>query len=153
MRRTPTRRRTGTALIEFAFVVPVLFLILLGIFEYARLLFTWQLLHNAAREGARYAVVSVETATTAQVRAYVNEYLAGQGATAFVGYSPSSNITVFLADPATGAPTAEPWTDSGWGDLVGVTVSGTYTPVVPGFLRLTGSFTLSGTCVMTTEAN
>jgi Flp pilus assembly protein TadG len=148
--RLSKRRRPGVSAVEFAFVAPVLFLLLLGIFEYARLLFTWQMLHNAAREGARYAVVSVEKATTAEVQTYVNNYLAGQGASQFVGFNKTTNIIVYKAD-ASGANSGQPWSDAGWGDFVGVSVSGTYQPIVPVFLRLTGSLTLSGTCVMTAE--
>src|SRR4051812_47493688 len=152
MRVNKRQRRPGTSAVEFAFIAPVFFLILLGIFEYARLLFTWQMLHNAAREGARYAVVTVPTETTAGVQTYVNSYLAGQGASQFVNFNKTTNITVYKAE-ADGSNAGKVWTDAGWGDFIGVSVSGTYQPIVPGFLRLTGSFTISGTCVMTAETD
>ncbi len=55
MRRA--RRQDGQALIEAALTIPILLLIAVGIFEFGRAYQTWQILTNAAREGARIAVV------------------------------------------------------------------------------------------------
>ena len=46
----------GTALIEAALTIPILLLLTVGIFEVGRAYQTWQVLTNAAREGARMAV-------------------------------------------------------------------------------------------------
>jgi len=46
----------GQALAEFAIVLPILLLVLLGIFEFARVLFVYTNLFNATREGVRYGV-------------------------------------------------------------------------------------------------
>jgi len=51
------RRENGQALVETALVIPILLLIAVGIFEFGRAYQTWQILTNAAREGARVAVV------------------------------------------------------------------------------------------------
>ena len=53
-RRSPHR---GQALVEFAFVAPIFFLILFGIIDFGRYVYYVQILNNAAREGARYAIV------------------------------------------------------------------------------------------------
>jgi Flp pilus assembly protein TadG len=45
----------GTALIETAMTLPLLLLVSVGIFEFGRAFQTWQVLTNAAREGARLA--------------------------------------------------------------------------------------------------
>jgi Flp pilus assembly protein TadG len=50
--------RRGQALVEFALIFPVLVLLLLGIFEVGRLVFAYNTLGNAAREGARVAAVN-----------------------------------------------------------------------------------------------
>lgn len=42
---------------EFAIAGPVLFMLLLGVIDFGRALFAYDLLGNAARLGARYAVV------------------------------------------------------------------------------------------------
>ena len=146
-------RRPAASLIEFTFVVPIVLLLLMGILEYGRFLFTLQLVNNAAREGARYAAVNITTDTTAGVQTYVDNYLAGQGASQYVGYSPSTNITVYTADPITGLNTGTSWQSATWGNGIGVTITGTYQPIIPGFLKLSSSMTLTGTCIVTVEAN
>ena len=134
-------RRWASSTVEFAFVAPIFFLILFGIYEYARYLFTIQMVNNAAREGARYVAVTADTdVTTAGIQTYVDQYLMGQGAAQLVGYTPASSITVYKADPVTGQSTGQSWTTAAWGDPIGVTVTGTYQPLMPGlaqpFVRL-----------------
>jgi Flp pilus assembly protein TadG len=48
----------GSALVETAIILPVLLLIVFGIFEFGRAMFISNTLNNAAREGARRAAVS-----------------------------------------------------------------------------------------------
>lgn len=50
-------RSRGQALVEFAFVAPIFFLMLYAIIEFGRYVYMVQILNNAAREGARYAIV------------------------------------------------------------------------------------------------
>ena len=47
----------GQALVEFALVAPIFFLLLFGIIEGGRFILYYQTLNNATREGARYAIV------------------------------------------------------------------------------------------------
>jgi Flp pilus assembly protein TadG len=63
----------GNALIETAIVMPIILLICVGIFEFGRAYQTWQVLTNAAREGARLAVItgSTDADVTARVRTYM----------------------------------------------------------------------------------
>jgi Flp pilus assembly protein TadG len=49
---------SGQALVEMAFILPLLFLLVLGIFEFGRLMYTKNTLTHAARAGARTAVVT-----------------------------------------------------------------------------------------------
>jgi hypothetical protein len=49
--------RRGQAMVEFALVAPVLFLLLFGIIEGGRFILYYETLNNATREGARYAIV------------------------------------------------------------------------------------------------
>ena len=76
MRTRLTRLRKnerGAALIEAAVTIPLILLISVAIFEFGRAYQTWQVLTNAAREGARVAVIS--GTTDADVRAAVNNYM------------------------------------------------------------------------------
>jgi Flp pilus assembly protein TadG len=67
----------GAALIEAAITVPIILLISVGIFEFGRAYQTWQVLTNAAREGARLAVI--EGSTDTEVRKRVTDYLTAGG--------------------------------------------------------------------------
>ena len=60
--RSPHRRTAGQSLAEFAMVVPVLFLLILGIIEAGRFGFYYHSLNHATGEGARYAIVHGENA-------------------------------------------------------------------------------------------
>ena len=59
---TAIRRRRerwrGQALPEFAIVAPLFFLLLFGIIEAGRFIYYYEVLSNATREGARYAIVN-----------------------------------------------------------------------------------------------
>ena len=56
-RRARTNGERGAALLEVALTLPLLLLVATGIFEFGRAYQTWQILTNAAREGARVAVL------------------------------------------------------------------------------------------------
>ena len=51
------RGERGAALLEVALTLPLLLLVSVSIFEFGRAYQTWQVLTNAAREGARIAVL------------------------------------------------------------------------------------------------
>ena len=60
---------SGTAIIEAALTLPILLLVAVAIFEFGRAFQTWEVLTNAAREGARVAVLPDATAAGAESRA------------------------------------------------------------------------------------
>ena len=59
-RTSGQERGRGQALAEFALVAPLLFLLLIGIFEAGRYVLLTESLNNATREGARFAIVHGE---------------------------------------------------------------------------------------------
>ena len=69
------RNQRGAALIETAVTIPLVLLVSVSIFEFGRAYQTWQVLTNAAREGARIAVL--EGYTDAQVTTTVRNYMTG----------------------------------------------------------------------------
>jgi Flp pilus assembly protein TadG len=149
--RTARDVRTGATVVESAFVLSLALLFILGIFEYCRYLFVLQLAENAVREGARYAVVNTQTASTAQVQAVVDSYLAGQGVQ-LQNYDKTTSIQVFRADPATGSNLGA-WTDASFGDGIGVVLTGTYRPALPSFLFMGNTISIQTESVMLSEAN
>jgi Flp pilus assembly protein TadG len=58
MRTQLRRNERGAALLETAITIPLILLISVGIFEFGRAYQTAQVLTNAAREGARIAILS-----------------------------------------------------------------------------------------------
>lgn len=70
---TQWKTAQGSALVEAAVTIPILLLISVGIFEFGRAYQTWQVLTNAAREGARVAVLPNSDPTMVETR--VRDYL------------------------------------------------------------------------------
>lgn len=100
-RRSYLADERGQALLETAFVLPVILLVSVSIFEFGRAYQTEQVLTNAAREGARVAILP--DATTSDVQARVLAYLqAGQLENA-AGATVSVNQNVPMSIGATSA--------------------------------------------------
>ena len=68
------REERGAALIETAFVFPLIMLVCISIFEFGRAYQHWQVLTNAAREGARIAVLpgTTDDDVTTRVQNYLS---------------------------------------------------------------------------------
>jgi Flp pilus assembly protein TadG len=67
-RRRLYSNERGQALLETALVLPIMLLVAVGIFEFGRAFQTWQILTNAAREGARIAVLPSSSVSDIQSR-------------------------------------------------------------------------------------
>jgi Flp pilus assembly protein TadG len=63
----------GNAMVEAAMTLPILLLLMVGIFEVGRAYETWQVVTNAAREGARIAMLP--NSNTDTVKAMVKKYM------------------------------------------------------------------------------
>lgn len=137
MRRRSTRsnHRRGAAAVEFAFVAPAFFLVVLGVIEFTRAMMVEELLVNAAHEGARAGVL--DGAQESDVDNAVNNYLSAAGI--------SGATTTVSPDPPSNAP---------YGQSVTVNVSIPYKSVswlpVPQYL---GSATLKATSIMRRETS
>jgi len=59
----------GQDVVEFAIIFTVLFLVLMGIFDMGRAVYSYSVLFNAAREGARYGII--HPTDTAGIKAQV----------------------------------------------------------------------------------
>jgi len=98
------RNQRGAALIETAITIPLVLLVSVSIFEFGRAYQTWQVLTNAAREGARVAVIAgtTDAQVTSAVRTYMTSGRLTNAATAPVvvernvalGINNASRITV-----------------------------------------------------------
>jgi Flp pilus assembly protein TadG len=133
------RSDAGAELIEFAIVVPLLVLLLAGIFDFGMMFRSFEVVTNAAREGARVCVLPGYAAADVQNR--VDQYMAVSGMTSPYTVT-SANVPI-----ATGAGTFT---------ACSVTVNYTYPFLVLGPIGAAfgGSFTtlpLQAISVMRTE--
>ncbi len=85
-------------MVEFAIILPLLMLILIGIMDMGRLLLAQAMVTNAAREGARMAALGY---TGAQLQTRVNEALPG-----IAGLAGGATVVVNLSCPAIPTPTS-----------------------------------------------
>lgn len=104
MRRTPARRpweETGQALIETALSLPLVLLLSVSVFEFGRAFQHWQILTNAAREGARLATLpgTTDEAIASRVQAYLEAGRIAAADSAGVGIV--RNAEIFIGDDAT----------------------------------------------------
>jgi Flp pilus assembly protein TadG len=83
------RDRRGTAMIEFAFVAPVLFILTIGTIDVGRLVWSASMLHHMAREATRYASVRGSEANSPVNAADIDTYVKNR----LIGI-PGSEVTV-----------------------------------------------------------
>lgn len=122
------RKRRGAALVEAALVLPIFFVVVLGIIEFGRAFMISQVLQNAAREGCRKAVTG--SYTSAQVVTDMKSQLTAAGVNA-------ANLTcsiVVTVDPSNPAVANNEVANATTKDLVAVTISIPFSKVqlIPG---------------------
>jgi len=100
--RSYRKKRRGAAVVEFAVVAPVFFLLIFGMVEYGRMVMVQQVITNASREGARRAVL--DGATTVEVSTTVTNYLTGasiDGDSADITVDPNPPSNAAFGEPVT----------------------------------------------------
>ena len=141
------RARHGAAAVETAAVMIVFSLFLFGILEYCRLIYVQQIVQNAAREGARYAIVnSYNPTVVSDTQAQVLKFMGGLDKSL-----PNYSCQVYAADVSgnnIGGPQNVPF-----GQYICCDISLTYSPILPSFLFLNQTMTMRSKCCMGSEAN
>ena len=133
-------RIRGQALVEFALVLPLLLLMLLGILDLGRAVYASHTIGNAARQAARAAVIDQ---TPGSVEAIARDHAVGVDITVAVNYyMPMPN-----ADPAANAPCAPVQRQC----IAVVDVTTDYEPATPVIGAIVGPFRLSATTEMPVE--
>ncbi len=132
-------RRKGAAVIEFAVIAPLLFLLIFGMIEFGRAMMSLEIMTNAAREGARHGVLN--GSTNSSVIAVVKNRLDS-------GSIPSQYSTIKIYVNGIEADVS----NAAIGDAIKVEISIPYMRVslLPGPLFM-GSTTLSTNAVMRRE--
>jgi len=117
------RAGRGQALVEFALVIPIFLLILIAIFDLGRGVFAYNSITNAAREGARLAIVNQTTASIT-AKAIAN---------AAIAETDAPNVTVAFKEAG---PNADPSTNANCSPMkidcfAVVSFQTTYRPITP----------------------
>ena len=118
IRRDQRVQRAGAATLETAMVMLPVILLFCGVFQYGRLLMTWNVLNNGAREGCRYALVNnTKTTIATDVDSVVRTTMGNQ-----VSYFNNFSVTV----TGTHLGVTTPVNNLVAGDFITVTVQGDY---------------------------
>jgi Flp pilus assembly protein TadG len=143
---SPSRRRArGQGLVEFALVFPIFLLVLVALFDLGRAVFAFNTLTNAAREGARLAIVNQDS----------NRIIArAKSQTAIVELNdPSVSISFRQATPNVDPLTNAVCSPAAVGCVAVVQFQATYTPITPiiGNILFKGGATFNAKAVLTVE--
>ena len=157
MTRRPRRRERGQALVEFAFVLPIIVLVIAAFIEIGRAVFAYNTVANAARQGARVAAVNqlADTTDCDESRPIEDPYephwsirgcaVAAAGA---LGIS-SANVTISYAPPPSTTLDCDPTLHVGC--IAAITVSYNYSVATPFLNWVIHAFTMSQTSEMPIE--
>lgn len=145
------RQRTarGQSLVEFALVIPVFILLIFGLIDGGRLVYTYNTVANAARDAARVAIVNqstsgAETCDTTSATAWPNG--CGAASALALNVQPSDVTVVYKnADDSGDCATLT------IGCLAEVTVTTSFTPFTPIAGNLIGTITISSQSKMPVE--
>lgn len=144
MSRRRRRSHGGQALVEFALILPIFVLVLVGIFDMGRAVYDYNVISNAARQAIRLAIVDQNTTKI------TNE--AVQHATGIAGVG---DVTVSFLDGAT-ATTYNQCSDAPTGCKLGwyavITVSYDYTAATPLIGNLIGTIHMASTSKQAIES-
>jgi Flp pilus assembly protein TadG len=147
MKHRMRRSRKGQSLVEFAFILPIFLLILVGIFDVGRGVFAYHTLNNAAREGGRQAIVDQ---TQEHVQSRAAQHAVGLGVQAddvLVDYRLNTSEEV------PGSCNSQVGKDQIYGCLAVVQVPYTYTAATPIIGNLIGTLVLTGEVRFPVEFN
>jgi Flp pilus assembly protein TadG len=122
------RRGRGQALVEFALVIPIFLLLLMAVFDLGRAVFAYNSVTNAAREGARLAIVN-QTPSLITTRVLAQTSLGGTGSpTVTVSFRKNTPNSDFATNPVCNA---YPSTSMDLDCVAIVTYRTTYRPITP----------------------
>lgn len=150
--RPPSRlnREAGQGLVEVALVIPVFLIMLMGLFDLGRLVFFYNTVSEAARNGARVAIVNQNLADICEVAA---------GRAVALGLPTVCQANANVDGVVTGKDGAGPNTSCADGDpttptincVQWVTVTYTFQPITPIFGGFVGPIRVTSTSSLPVE--
>jgi len=132
------RSERGQSLVEFALILPIFVLVLVGLFDLGRAVYAYNTISNASRESVRVAIVNQ---TTADVQAEALKQAVSLSIT-------GADVTITYIDPS-GTGTCSGNIDPGC--VASVTVQYSYSAATPVIGQIIGPFTMTATTQMPVE--
>lgn len=128
-------RERGASMVEFAIAATALLLMMFGILEFGRVMYTYHTVSNAARLGSRWAIVRGSgcavldhcNATSADIQTWVQSQVPMVDSNTLSVSATWSTST----DPSVDCSASDPTGNNGMGHLVCVTVSYPFNFAVP----------------------
>jgi Flp pilus assembly protein TadG len=111
------RGRRGAAAVEFAFVAPLLFMVILGIIEFGRGMMVAELLNSAARNGSRVGALTGSDNTaisTAVTNALSGTGISGASCTIRVNGNSAANAATAVTGDAISVTVTVPYNSVSW---------------------------------------
>jgi Flp pilus assembly protein TadG len=151
------RGQRGQSLVEFAFVLPIIILVIVAFIEIGRAVFAYNTIANAARQGARVAAVNqlADTTDCDESRPIEDPYVphwsirgCARTAASALGLAPS-NVTISYAAPPSTTLSCSPTLHVGC--IAAITVTYNYSVSTPFLNWVIRSFTMSQTSEMPIE--
>jgi Flp pilus assembly protein TadG len=155
--------RDGQALVEFALALPIFMLIVFGVFDLGRAVYAYNTIGNAARDGARVAVVnqiptSPDCNESRPIEDAADPHWSIKSCAALSAVSlgvKDTDVTVtYSAPPGTTLvcpATPSPGTPISVGCIASVTVVYTFTAVTPVIGSIVGPIAMSSTSMVPVE--
>jgi Flp pilus assembly protein TadG len=138
-------RSIGQALVELALALPVIVLLVFGLVDLGRAVYAWTAISNAAREGARLAIVNqAETAGVSEAAREAAEQATG------LGIDPADPAQVAVAYRSADLASACP--ARAIGCVAEVRVRYQFMPVTPVIGQIVGPITLAATTQIPIES-
>ncbi len=150
LRRRRSAAGSGQSLVEFALVFPLIILIVLGVFDFGRAILAANEVADAAREGARTAIVNQNTADI-ESRAAAQGTALGIPASC-AGSGPGVCVTFLHSGSLSATPTPAACSTLEVGCQAVVTVTYQYTPLTPVISNIVGSINLTSTSAQSIES-
>jgi len=141
------KRRRGAAMVETAAVLSIFLMLLFGVMEYCRLIFIRQLIENASREGARFAVVNTSDPNlVADTQATATRVMGGMN-------NGLQNYTVSVYQADSNGNNIGPASSAQFSQYICVQIDGDYIPIAPLLLLLGNNLHFTQKTMMYSEAN
>ena len=150
--KTDRRRRfRGQGLVEFALVLPIFAILLFGIIDFGRYVYTANAINNGTREGARSGSVAIRPTPLCDglgredcVKAVVRDRTWGVPANML-----TTTVTCERVEPNDSSPNAVPVSQCRTNDLLRVHTQATFTLVTPLIAQWLGGQVIQGEALVT----